>query len=80
MSCGVGSRLSLDPALLWLWHRPVAVALIRPLAWGLLYAEGVALKRQKEGRKKEKERGKERKERKTVMGSGYVLRPSYGGL
>ena len=22
-----------DPALLWLWYRPVAVALIRPLAW-----------------------------------------------
>ena len=21
-----------DPALLWLWHRPAAVALIRPLA------------------------------------------------
>jgi len=28
VSCGVGCRLSLDPALLWLWHRPAATALI----------------------------------------------------
>ena len=33
MSCGVGHRHGSDPALLWLWHRPVATALIRPLAW-----------------------------------------------
>ena len=31
--------------LLWLWRRPVAVAAIQPLAWELLYATGVALKR-----------------------------------
>ena len=36
-----------DPALLWLWCRPVATAPILPLAWKLLYAMGVALKRQK---------------------------------
>ena len=30
--------------LLWLRHRPVAVALIRPLAWEPPYAEGAALK------------------------------------
>ena len=35
-----------DPALLWLWCRPAAVALIRPLAWEPPYAAGVALKRQ----------------------------------
>ena len=34
-----------DPALLW--HRPVATALIRPLAGEPAYAMGVALKRQK---------------------------------
>ena len=34
-------------ALLWLWHRPAAAALIRPLAWELLYVTGVALKRKK---------------------------------
>ena len=44
MSCGVGHRGGLDPELLWLWCRPAATALIRPLAWELSYAVGVALK------------------------------------
>ena len=48
MSCGVGSRRGLDLALLWLWCRPAAVTLIRPLAWEPPYAADVALKRQKE--------------------------------
>ena len=52
MSCGVGHRQSLDLVLLWLWHRLAVVALIRPLAWELPYAMGVALKKKKE-RKKE---------------------------
>ena len=47
MSYGVGCRCSLDLALLWLWHRPAAVALIGPLAWEPLYATGAVLKRQK---------------------------------
>ena len=46
MSCGVGLRSGLDPALLWLWHRPAATALILPLVWELPYAMGAALKRQ----------------------------------
>ena len=46
MSCGVGCRHGSDLALLWLWCRPVATALIRPLAWEPSYAKGVALKRQ----------------------------------
>ena len=33
-----------DPVLQWLWHRPAAEALIRPLAWESPYAAGVALK------------------------------------
>ena len=33
-----------DLALLWLWFRPAAAAPIGPLAWGPLYAMGVALK------------------------------------
>ena len=37
-SCDVGHRRGLDPALLWLWLRPAAAALLRPLAWELLYA------------------------------------------
>lgn len=45
MSCGVGFRCGLDPALLWLWCRPVAVVLIQPLAWEFPYATGVALKK-----------------------------------
>ena len=31
--------------MLWLWHRPAAAALIRPLAWEPPYAMGVALKK-----------------------------------
>ena len=37
--------------LLWLWHRPAAVALIQPLAQELPYDAGAAIKRKK--RKKE---------------------------
>ena len=44
MSCGVDHRRGLDSALLWLWRRLAAVALIRPLAWELPYASSVALK------------------------------------
>ena len=43
---------SLDLALLWLWHRPAAAALIQPLPWKLPYASGVALKRQQTTKKK----------------------------
>ena len=32
MSCGIGHRHSLYPALLWLCHRPAVSALIQPLA------------------------------------------------
>ena len=32
VSCGVGRRHGSDPALLWLWHRLAAAALIQPLA------------------------------------------------
>ena len=38
VSCGVGRRRGLDPALLWLWCRPAATALIGPLAWEAPYA------------------------------------------
>ena len=44
MSCGVGLRHGSDPELLWLWCRPTTVVSIRPPAWVLPYAEGVALK------------------------------------
>ena len=44
VSCGVGRRCSLDPALLWLWGRSAATALICPLAWEPPYAMGTVLK------------------------------------
>ena len=40
LSCGEGHRHGSDLTLLWLWCRPVAVALIRPLAWESPYATG----------------------------------------
>jgi len=58
MSCGVSHRPGSDLALLW--HRPIAIALIRPLAWELLYTTGAALKRKK---KKKRERERERRKR-----------------
>ena len=50
LSCGVGHRCGSNPALLWQWCRPMAMAPIRPLAWELPYATGAALKMQ--GKKK----------------------------
>jgi len=55
VSCDVGHRYSLDPALLWLWYRPEAVALIQPLALELPYAMDMVLK------KKELEKEKQTK-------------------
>ena len=52
MSCGVGCRLGLDPKLLWLWCRPAATALIRPLAWEPPYAAGAALEKTKNNKNK----------------------------
>ena len=44
MSCGVGCRCGLDPALPWPWCGLATVAPIQSLAWELPYATGVALK------------------------------------
>ena len=52
MSCDAVYRQDLDPTLLWLWCRSAATALIRPLAWELLHAKGVALKGQKKKKKR----------------------------
>ena len=54
MSCGVGRRHGLDPTLLWLWRRPAATALIRPLAWEPPHATEAALEKAKRQRKKKK--------------------------
>ena len=52
VSYGVGHRHGLDLVLLWLWWKPVAAALIGPLAWEPPYAMGVALKRAKKKKRK----------------------------
>ena len=44
MNWGVVCRHGSDSALLWLWHRQAAVALIQPLAWGHPHAASMALK------------------------------------
>ena len=56
MSCGVGRRRGSDPALLWLWRRPVAAAPITPLAWESPYAAEVALEKAKSQKKKKKKK------------------------
>ena len=58
VSCGVGHRRGLDPALLWVGSRLAALALIRPVAWELPNASDVALKRKRKKKKKKKKRGR----------------------
>ena len=60
MSYGVGHKGGSDLALLWLWHRLAATAVIGPLVWDPPPAEGAALKRQKTKKKKRKEKKKPR--------------------
>jgi len=52
VSCGVGCRRGSDPALLWLWRRPVATAPIRPLAWEPPYAMGSGPRKRQKDKKK----------------------------
>ena len=49
----MGHRCGSDPLLLWLWHRPVATAPIRPLAWESPYAMRVAQEIAETKKKKE---------------------------
>ena len=73
MHCGVGRRHSSD---LSLWRRPVATALIPPLAWEPPYATGVAQEIAKRQKKKKRKKEKERKRKKII----YVDRQTDGGL
>ena len=52
MSCSVGRRCGSDLAVLWLWCRLAAVALIGSLAREPPYATGAALKKPKKKKKK----------------------------
>ena len=78
-SCGVGCSHASDLVLLWLWCRPAATGLIRPLAWEPPYVTGAALKKQKQKKddhctttnvinslsnKKNKNKNKQKKKRK----------------
>ena len=65
MSCGVDCRYGSDLALLWLWRRPAATALIRPLAWEPPYATGAALNRKKAKDKRQKTKQNKTKTKKT---------------
>ena len=47
VSCGGGHRRSAGAALLWLWGRPAATALIGHLVWEPPHAVGAALKKKK---------------------------------
>ena len=74
MSCGVGHRRGLDPALLWLWCRPVATAPIGPLPWEPPCATEVALEKAKRQKKKKKNNyiQKKKKERKKRIKKKYI--------
>ena len=74
MSCGVACRHGSDLALLWLWHRPAAIAPIRPLAWEPSYVAGVA----PEGQNTKKKKKKERKKRKVGGSPGAQGSPWLG--
>ena len=54
MGCGVGGRHGSDPALLWLWLRPVATAPIRPLVWEPPHAAEAAQRNSKKTKIKKK--------------------------
>ena len=76
MSCGVGHRCGLDPELLWLWCRPAATTLIRPLAWEPPYSAGTALEEAK--RQKKKKRKKEKKKRNHSIRNSKDWRSRHG--
>ena len=67
MSCGESCSCSSDLELLWLWCRPVATALILPLAWEPPYTVGAALKKKKKKKKKiEKKNWKKQNQTKKI--------------
>ena len=66
-----------DPALLWLWSRPEAAALIQSLAWEPPYAVDAALKKKKKRereRKKENLKGNQKKKKKKIISRVLAMR------
>ena len=79
MSCGVGCRRGSDPALLWLWRRPVATAPIQPLAWEPPYAAGAAQEIATittTTTKDQKDKKKKKKKKVDPLGEGLQSRPN----
>ena len=76
MSCGVGCRHGSDPALLWLWRRPVATAPVRPLAWEPPYAAGAAQKNSK----KTKQTNKQKKQNKNWVHVNKLSKKKKGNI
>ena len=71
MSCGTGRRRGLDPALLWLWHRPAAAAPIQPLGWEPPKAASAALESKKKDRKEKTKIINTRNEREICLYISY---------
>ena len=74
MSCGVGHRQGSDLALLWLWTRLGATALIHHLSWKPLYAMGVALKKKKTKNKNKYKNGERNKIEDTKENPSLITR------
>ena len=74
MSCGVGCRRGSDPALLWLWCRPVATTPIGPLAWESPYAAGVAQDQEIAKRPKKKKKAIYDKHTENIIINGEKLK------
>ena len=66
----MGRRGGSDPALLWLWCRPVAAARIGSLAWKLPYATGSGPRKGKKDKKKKKKK-RERERSRGLRGTNY---------
>ena len=56
--------------MLWLWHRPAAVAAIRPLAGKPPYAAGAALEKAKRQKQKTKNKSKQTNKQKKQIKDG----------
>ena len=67
MSCGVGCRLGSDPALLWLWRRPMATAPIRPLAWEPPCAAAAAQEMAKRQKNKQTKKPKPKTKKTSIL-------------
>ena len=57
MSCAIGCRCGSTPVLLWLWCKPVAIALIQPPSMETSVCLGCGLKKTKKKKKNPKQVG-----------------------